>query len=445
MLIAAVILWTGPQETQVTFNGLFLNDDFSVAIKSVVLLMGVAVLALTKYSQSTEGIQTPEYPILILLAILGMMLMVSANDLLAMFMGIELQSLSLYILIAMRKNNSGSSEAALKYFILGALSTGIFLYGCSLIYGFTGTTHFENLEKFFKSVLQFNAHFMGPCLGMILILSSLAFKISAAPFHMWTPDVYQGAQTSVTTFLATVPKIAAFAVLMRVLASPLSGLFPFWSIIIVALSVISMFWGAIAALTQQNIKRLIAYSSIGHTGFALVGVTLANESGLKASLIYLVFYVLMTLGFFGGLLYVEQKGREIQTLSHLSGLGKDHPMIAFLLGFILFSMAGIPPLPGFIPKLLVLRVAISHASYALAVLAILYSVIAAAYYLLIIKAMFIDKSSHTPGAMMLGTRKVYAPMAFILTGVVLLLVWFMISPDLILQWASKATIALVYQ
>ena len=444
LLIAAILLWMQPSALQITFNGLFINDDFTIAIKFLLLLGGIIVLILTSHSQPTEGLQTPEYPILILLAILGMMFMVSAADLLSMFMGIELQSLSIYILVAMRRKNSGSSEAALKYFILGALSTGILLYGCSLIYGFTGTTNFDVLDRFFKNVSKFDIHFIGPCIGLILIVSALAFKISAAPFHMWAPDVYQGAPTAITAFLATVPKVAAFALLMHVLIHPFGGLFPLWYSMIAILAVISMLWGGIAALTQKNIKRLIAYSSVGHMGFALIGITIANESGLKASLVYLVFYMFMTVGFFGGLLYMEQKGRELHTLSDFNGLGREHPLIAFLLGFILFSMAGIPPLPGLLPKLLVLRVAVNHNSYMLAVFAVIYSVIAAAYYLIIIKAIFLDKPSSLALRSATGSRKNNLPVALVLTGIVVILIGFLIFPDGILRWASKASTALAY-
>lgn len=444
LIIAAILLWIQPSTLKITFNGLFINDDFTIAIKFLLLLGGVVVLILTKYSQPAEGLQIPEYPILILLAILGMMVMVSAADLLSMFMGIELQSLSVYILVAMRRKSSASSEAALKYFILGALSTGILLYGCSLIYGFTGTTHFAVLERFFKNVSRFDIHFIGPCVGLILIVSALAFKISAAPFHMWAPDVYQGSPTTITTFLATVPKVAAFALLMHVLIHPFGGLLPLWYTIISALAVISMLWGGIAALAQKNLKRLIAYSSIGHFGFALIGITIANESGLKASLVYIVFYMLMTMGFFGCLLYMEQKGRDLNVLSDFNGLGREHPIIAFSLGFILFSMAGIPPLPGFLSKLLVLRVAVNHNSYMLAVFAVLYSVISAAYYLLIVKAIFLDKPAGAIARHVTGSRKVNLPITLVLMGIICTLMALLIFPDAILKWSSKATTALAY-
>lgn len=443
LLISAVLLWMQPSALQITFNGLFINDDFTLAIKLLLLLGGFVVLILT-HSQPGEGLQMPEYPILILLAILGMMFMVSAADLLAMFVGIELQSLSIYILVAMRRKHSGSSEAALKYFILGALATGILLYGCSLIYGFTGTTNFDVLDRFFKNIAKFDINFIGPCVGLVLIISALAFKISVAPFHMWSPDVYQGAPTAVTAFLATVPKVASFSLLMHVLIRPFGGLSPLWYSMIAMLAIVSMLWGSIAALTQKNIKRLIAYSSIGHMGFALIGVTIANESGLKASLIYLVFYMLMTIGFFGGLLYMEQKGREIHSLSDLNGLGHQHPIIAVLFGFILFSMAGIPPLPGLLPKLLILRVAVNHNSYTLAVFAVIYSVIAAAYYLLIVKAMFMDKSVAPVSRGLMGSQKNNLPAALVLTGIVCVLIGILIFPDAILRWASKATTALAY-
>ncbi len=444
LLVIPFLLWLQPKITQFTFNGLFINDPFTISIKSLILLSGAFVLILTRYSLVSEGLNVVEYPVLFLWSILGMMIMISAHDLLVMFVGIELQSLSLYILVAMRRKNTLSSEAALKYFILGALSTGILLYGCSLVYGFTGTTHFEALERFFLNMPHLDGRILGPFCGIIFIVAALAFKISAAPFHMWAPDIYQGSPTLVTAFLATVPKVAGIALLMRVLITPFGGLVSLWYWMLMGLAILSMTWGAIAALTQQKIKRLIAYSSIGHIGFVLIGVTVASESGLKAAFIYLIFYILMTIGFFGGLLYIEQKNKEeVQLLSDLNGIGRYYPGVAFLMGFMVFSMAGIPPLPGFIPKIFVLRAAINQNAYFLAVSGVIYSVVACAYYLLIVKALFIDKPSKTI-IMSSGHRKIYFPLALVLFGIIFLLVCLLVHPDFLFQWARDAANSLVY-
>jgi NADH-quinone oxidoreductase subunit N len=445
LLIIPFLLWFHPKEIQFTFNGLFLNDYFTISMKSLVLLSGALVLILTRYSLFNESLNVVEYPVLFLWAILGMMIMISAHDLLVMFVGVELQSLCLYILVAMRRHNSHSSEAALKYFILGALSTGIMLYGFSLVYGFTGTTHFEALERFFMNLSHLDGSILGPFCGVIFIIAALAFKISLAPFHMWAPDVYQGSPTAVTAFLATVPKVAGVALLTRVLITPFNGLSSLWYWMILGLAILSMAWGSIAALAQQNIKRLIAYSSIGHMGFVLIGVAVASESGLKAALVYLVFYTIMTIGFFGGLLYIEQKRKEeIQSLSDLNGIGRYYPGVAFLMGFMVFSMAGIPPLPGFIPKVFILRAAITHSAYVLAVSGVIYSVISCAYYLLIIKALFFDKPNQTI-ALTLGHKKIYLPLALILFGLIAILIGLLMHPEILFEWARDAATSLVYE
>ncbi len=446
LLAIPLFLWLQPKAVQqFTFNGFFVSDPFTISVKSLILLSGALVLILSRQSLARENLNVVEYPVLFLWAILGMMIMVSAHDLLVMFVGVELQSLCLYILVAMRRHNSHSSEAALKYFILGALSTGVMLYGCSLVYGFTGTTHFEALGRFFMNSPHLDEKMFGPFCGIIFIIAALAFKVSVAPFHMWTPDVYQGSPTPVVAFLATAPKVAGIALLMRILIIPFGGLSSLWYWMLLGLAILSMAWGAIAALAQQNIKRLIAYSSIGHMGFVLIGVTVASESGLMASLTYLVFYSLMTIGFFGGLLYIEQKNKqEIQTLSDLNGIGRHYPGIAFLMGFMVFSMAGIPPLPGFIPKILILRSAINHNAYLLAVSGVIYSVIACAYYLLIIKALFIDKLSRT-ATVSLGHKKIYFPLTLVLFGLIFLLVYLFVHPDVLFQWTREAATSLVYE
>ena len=444
-LIAALLaLYSQPGELQITFNGLFVNDAYTIFMRMAVLMTGIVVLIFSRLTVVQEEINKFEYPALILLALVGMMVMISANDLLSLFMGIELQSLSLYILVAMRRNNSRSSEAALKYFILGALSTGILLYGCSLIYGFTGLTNFATLERFFKSQQLTQSLSIGPIIGMVLVIIALGFKIAAAPFHSWAPDVYQGTPTSLTTFLATAPKIAGLAVIMRVLINPFGGISSLWKPLVILLAVLSMVVGSLTALTQSNVKRLIAYSSIGHMGFALIGVVTATEMGLEAAITYSIFYLMTTLLFFGGLLYLLRNGRPIKTIADLHGIGRSFPIIAFLLGFVVLSMAGIPPLPGFLPKLMILIAAVSQGNYGLAVVGVIYSVIAAAYYLIILKALFFDKPIQIVARGSATYRKHDLIMNLVLAALVLGLTFSLLYPTPLLSIIHRATMALMY-
>ncbi|MEI8295337.1 MAG: NADH-quinone oxidoreductase subunit NuoN, partial [Alphaproteobacteria bacterium] len=388
-LIGALLLYLliCPTQQAITFNGLFVADAFATFCKLLILGFAGGVLLASSKTLALEDLEGFEYPLLILFSLLGMMVMVSANDLLTLFMGLELQSLSLYILAAFRREDGKSSEAALKYFVLGALSTGILLFGISFVYGFTGTTQFQTLATTFAQ----KAHQpLGTWVGLVFIIAGLSFKIAAVPFHMWTPDVYEGTPTSVTTFIATVPKIAAFGLLLRLLLGPFNGFIAQWYGIISCLACASMLLGAFAALNQTNIKRLLAYRAIGHMGYALIGVASGGAGGATATLLYIFLYALMTLGFFACLLDLLRRGYTAESIQDLRGLWQTHPGTAFIMSFLLFSMAGIPPLAGFLGKLYVFQAAVSKGLYGLAVVGVLASVVAAAYYLYIIKVMVMD-------------------------------------------------------
>jgi len=321
---------------------------------------------------------------LILSSVLGMMVMISSNDLIVFYMGLELQSLALYVLATFNRNNLKSSEAGLKYFVLSALSSGLLLYGCSLIYGFSGSTNFEIIAS------QLDSNEYALTFGIVFILVGLAFKISAVPFHMWAPDVYEGSPTTVTLFFTMVPKIAALTVFIRFLYVPFLELIDQWQMILVFLSIASMLFGAIAAIGQKNIKRLIAYSSIGHIGYALAGVASASNDGIQSSVIYLTIYIVMNLGFFSCLLMLRRNDNYYESIDDLSGLSKNHPILSFSLLVILFSLAGIPPLAGFFAKFYIFKAVIEQSMYFLAIVGLLSTVIGAFYYLRIIKIIYFD-------------------------------------------------------
>lgn len=437
-------LYSQPNGLQITFNGLFVNDAYTIVMRIVILMAGFVSLVLSRLTVAQEEINKFEYPVLLLLALAGMMVMISANDLLSLFIGIELQSLSLYILVAMQRTNPLSSEAALKYFVLGALSTGILLYGFSLIYGFTGLTNFETLERFFKNQHLTQTLSIGPIIGMVLVIIALGFKIATAPFHSWAPDVYQGTPTSLTLFLATAPKIAGLAVMMRMLTNPFGGVAHLWQPLLIFLAILSMGIGSLTALTQSNVKRFIAYSSIGHMGFILIGIVTATEMGLQAAITYSIFYVTTMLLFFGAFLYLLRNGRPIKTLADLHGIGRSFPVIAFLLGFVVLSMAGIPPLPGFFPKLMILMAAISQGNYTLALVGVIYSVVAAAYYLIVLKALFFDKPTQMVSKGAPPYRKHDLSINLVLAALVLGLTAWLVYPAPLLAMIHRATMALMY-
>ncbi|WP_296204077.1 NADH-quinone oxidoreductase subunit NuoN [uncultured Hyphomicrobium sp.] len=391
----AVAMQTG---TERAFNDAFISDNFARFVKLLVLSGSAVAILLSMDDLRRAKADRFEIPVLILLATVGMMMMISANDLLALYLGLELQSLALYVLAAARRDDVRSSEAGMKYFVLGALSSGMLLYGASLLYGFAGTTSFAGLAT--AAAAPNAAANLGLIVGLVFLLVGLAFKVSAVPFHMWTPDVYEGAPTPITAFFAAAPKLAAMALLARVLMDGFGGLFIQWQKIVIFLSIASMLLGAFAAIGQTNIKRLMAYSSIGHVGFALVGLAAGGEQGVQALLIYLAIYLVMTLGSFACILAMRRDGQPVEDISELSGLAQNNLPMAFILAMLLFSLAGVPPLAGFFGKFYVFAAAVKAELYGLAIIGVLASVVGAFYYLRIVKVMFFDeaKPRFTPAA-----------------------------------------------
>ena len=367
------------------FNESVIIDYFSSFMKIITLIAAFLVLMIsTNYLKSLK-IFNIEYPILILSSVLGMMIMISSNDLIVFYMGLELQSLALYVLASFNRDQIKSSEAGLKYFVLSALSSGLLLYGCSLIYGFTGSTNFDEIAN------QLNSNEYALTFGIVFILVGLAFKISAVPFHMWAPDVYEGSPTSVTLFFTMVPKVAALTVFIRFLYVPFLNLIDQWQMILIFLSIASMVFGAVAAIGQKNLKRLIAYSSIGHVGYALAGLATGSNEGIQSSIIYIIIYILMNFGLFSCLLMLKRNNIYYEEIDDLSGLSKNHPLLSLSLLIILFSLAGIPPLAGFFAKFYVFKSVLEQSMFFLAIIGLLSTVVAAFYYLRLIKIMYFDK------------------------------------------------------
>ena len=365
------------------FNNSYVVDDLSLLIKSIILISAFFVMFSSYNYVKINNILKIEYPILILCSLLGMLVMISSNDLIVFYIGLELQSLALYVLASFNRDNLLSSESGLKYFVLSALSSGLLLYGCSLIYGFSNSTNFEEISQ------NFNFEY-GVIFGMVFVIVGLAFKISAVPFHMWAPDVYQGSPTSVTLLFAILPKIAALTVFIKFLYGPFLNLFDDWQFIIIFMSVASMILGAVAAIGQKNLKRLIAYSSISHMGYALAGLTTGTNQGVQSSIIYLIIYLIMNLAFFSCLFMLKRNDKFFENIEDLSGLSKKHPILALSFLIILFSLAGIPPLGGFFAKFYVFMSVIEKEMYFLAIVGLLATVIAAFYYLRIIKIIYFD-------------------------------------------------------
>ncbi len=389
-LFVAMALWIGmgSGEGGTAFGGLFVDDSFARFAKVTILLSAAAVLVMgLDYMQRGDMLRF-EYPVLVTLAVIGMMIMVSAGDLMTLYLGLELQSLALYVVAAIRRDSVKSTEAGLKYFVLGALSSGLLLYGASLTYGFAGTTQFDGI----LSTLDHGAP-LGLLFGLVFLLSGLAFKVSAAPFHMWTPDVYEGAPTPVTAFFATAPKVAAMALLARVTHDAFGGITSDWSQVLAALAVISMFLGAVAAIGQRDIKRLMAYSSIAHMGYALVGLASGTAEGVQAMLVYMAIYVTMNVGTFAFILSMERDGRPVSDISALNLLSKREPLKALAVLVLMFSLAGVPPMLGFFGKLYVLRAAVDAGMTWLAVAGAVASVIGAFYYLRIVFYMYFGKET----------------------------------------------------
>ncbi|MAH03041.1 MAG: NADH-quinone oxidoreductase subunit NuoN [Candidatus Pelagibacter sp.] len=387
LLATFILLFNHSIDTSIKlFNNSYAIDYFSLFMKALTLIACIFVMLSSFDYIKWIGINKIEYPILILSATLGMMIMISSYDLIVFYMGLELQSLSLYVLASFNRDNYRSSEAGLKYFVLGALSSGLLLYGCSLIYGFSGSTNFDLIAQ---NMDQLNT---GSIFGIVFILVGLTFKVSAVPFHMWAPDVYEGSPTSVTTFLAIVPKVAALTVFIRFLYVPFFNVIGQWQMIIIFISLASMIFGAVTAIGQTNIKRLMAYSSIGHMGYALAGLATASNVGIQGTVIYLSIYLLMNLGIFSCIFMMRRKNIFYEDIQDLSGLSKNHPVISFCLLVLLFSLAGIPPLAGFFAKFYIFMAVIEAEMYTLAIMGLITTVISAFYYLRIIKIIYFDES-----------------------------------------------------
>jgi NADH-quinone oxidoreductase subunit N len=386
LALAALVVVMLPPGRSELFGGSFVVDDYARFLKLLALAGSGGALLLSLDWLTLEKQQKFEYGVLFLLSTLGMLLLISANDLIALYLGLEMMSLPLYVVAASNRDNVLSTEAGLKYFVLGALSSGMLLYGASLIYGFTGTVNFAGIAKATGQGAN-----LGLIFGLVFMFVGFCFKISAVPFHMWTPDVYEGAPTPVTAFFAAAPKVAGIAIFVRATVVAFPGITHEWQQIVVFVSIASMVLGAFAAIGQRNIKRLMAYSSIGHMGFALVGLAAATPEGVQGVLVYMSIYVAMTLGTFAVILSMRRDGMYVENINDLAGLARTHPTMAFFLAMLLFSLAGIPPLAGFFAKFYVFLAAIKAGLYTLAVIGVLSSVVGAYYYLSIIKIMYFDE------------------------------------------------------
>jgi NADH-quinone oxidoreductase subunit N len=383
-IAGATLLWL-PSGRLTTFGGSFVVDDFARYLKILALAGSAAAILMSLDYVKRERQQRFEYSVLVLLSTLGMLMLISASDLIALYLGLELMSLPLYVVAASHRNVLRSTEAGLKYFVLGALSSGMLLYGASLIYGFTGTVNFAGIAQ------AAGQGGVGLIFGIVFLFAGFCFKISAVPFHMWTPDVYEGAPTPITAFFAAAPKVAGIAIFVRVAVVAFPGITSQWQQILVFVSIASMGLGAFAAIGQRNIKRLMAYSSIGHMGFALIGLAAGTAEGVQGVLVYIAIYVTMTLGVFAVILSMRRSTGMVESIDQLAGLSRTHPATAFFLAMLLFSMAGVPPLAGFFAKFYVFLAAIKAGLYILAVIGVLASVVGAYYYLAIIKVMYFDE------------------------------------------------------
>jgi NADH-quinone oxidoreductase subunit N len=415
ILALSGIFVASSEGTAKLFSDSFIVDPFARALKLLTLTgAAVALFMSLDYWRASGGVKF-EFPVLVLLASTGMLMMISANDLIALYVGLELQSLALYVVAAFQRDSARSSEAGLKYFVLGALSSGMLLYGASLVYGFTGSTDFATIA----AAVQPSGANIGLIFGLVFLMAGFAFKISAVPFHMWTPDVYEGAPTPVTAFFAAAPKLAAMALTVRVLITAFPAVTIQWQQIVTFLAIASMALGSFAAIGQTNIKRLMAYSSIGHMGYALVGLAAGSTEGVQGVIIYLAIYLAMTLGTFACILAMRRDGRMVEDIDQLSGLSSTSPLMAFILAMLLFSLAGIPPLAGFFAKFYVFLAAIHASLYALAVIGVLLSVVGAYYYLRIVKIMYFDAPAErfepmdTPLAAVLGVSGLFVLLYFV--------------------------------
>jgi NADH-quinone oxidoreductase subunit N len=429
LLITTTLIFNERLDNKVNlFNESYIIDHLSSYMKILTLLSGAFVLLISSRYLRLVKIFLIEYPILILCSILGMMVMISSNDLMVFYIGLELQSLALYVLASFNRDQLKSSEAGLKYFVLSALSSGLLLYGCSLIYGFTGSTNFNIIAT------TMNSEQYGLTFGIVFILVGLGFKISAVPFHMWAPDVYEGSPTSVTLFFAIVPKIAALTVFIRFLYVPFINMMDQWQSILIFLSIASMIFGAVAAIGQNNLKRLVAYSSISHIGYALAGLSVGSNEGIQSSIIYISIYLVMNLGLFSCMFMMKRNDQYFETIEDLSGLSKKHPLLSLSLLVMLFSLAGIPPLAGFFAKLYVFKAVIEQSMYFLAIVGLLSTVIAAFYYLRIIKVIYFDDEKENYDT----DHSVWLKLS--LTFSTLLILLYFIYPSKLVEIVSKINI-----
>ncbi|ABY29476.1 MAG: NADH-quinone oxidoreductase subunit NuoN [Methylobacteriaceae bacterium] len=387
LLIFTFFLVVSQSGSVTTLNGAFIADPFARIMKALILIGSAATILLSRDYFQRERIDRFEYPILIVLCTVGMLVMASANDLISLYLGLELQSLAAYVIAAFHRDDVKSTEAGLKYFVLGALSSGMLLYGASLVYGFTGTVSFPGIVTALDGPSSF-----GIVLGIVFVAAGVAFKLAAVPFHMWTPDVYEGSPTPVTAFFGSAPKIAAMAMTVRVFIGAFPDVTAVWQQIIIFVSIASMALGSFAAIGQRNIKRLMAYSSIGNVGYALIGLAAGSEEGIRGVVIYMIIYLAMTLGAFAVLLSMRRKDQMFETIDDLSGLSRTHPWLAFCLAAMMFSLAGIPPLAGFFAKFYVFAAAIKAGLVTLAVVGVVTSVVGAFYYLRLVKVMYFDEA-----------------------------------------------------
>ena len=429
LAILSIVLSTKPD--MAVFDGAFMDDGFSRFMKVLALVGAMASVLMSVDYLQRAGLEKFEYPLLIILSTLGMMLLISADNLIALYLGLELMSLALYVLAAFAREDGQASEAGLKYFVLGALSSGMMLYGSSLLYGFAGTVSFSGIAEAVSDSTS-----LGVVFGLVFLLAGLAFKMSAAPFHMWTPDVYQGAPTPVTAFFASAAKMAAVAVTARVVMTAFPGATHQWRQIVVFLAIASTLLGSFAAIGQTNIKRLMAYSSIGHMGFALIGLAAGNEAGLKGVALYLAVYLVMTLGSFAAILSMRVDGKAVEDISDLSGLSRTNGLMAFFLAMLMFSLAGIPPLAGFFAKYYVLLAAVDAGLYPLAIIGVLASAVAAFYYLRVVKVMYFDDPAPQFDTAPLALRAILA-----VSTIALLVFW--IYPAPVMDAASAAAKSLL--
>jgi NADH-quinone oxidoreductase subunit N len=425
LVIAGVIVVLLPQGKLVTFGGSFIVDDFARFLKILAIAGSAAAILMSIDYDKREGQRRFEYSVLIVLSTLGMLMLISAADLIALYLGLELMSLPLYVVAASHRTSLRSTEAGLKYFVLGALSSGMLLYGASLVYGFTGTVNFAGIAH---SAAEAGT---GLIFGLVFLFAGFCFKVSAVPFHMWTPDVYEGAPTPITAFFAAAPKVAGIAMFVRVAVTAFPGITTQWQEIVAFVSIASMLLGSFAAIGQRSIKRLMAYSSIGHMGFALIGLAAGTAEGVQGVLVYMAIYITMTLGTFAVILSMRRKGGMVESIDQLAGLARTHPTMAFFMATLLFSMAGIPPLAGFFAKFYVFLAAIKAGLYVLAVIGVLASVVGAYYYLAIIKTMYFDEPAE-------GFYRMPDELKVVLGFCGLFNILFVVRPEALVSMASAA-------